>query len=74
MSGRAKLFEEVPDLDLRRFAPKSEVEPAPALEQVRGVSAAAGFPTRDAVRAAPIAERHYYRYGAGYPVQYKGPG
>lgn len=63
MSGRAKLFDEVPDPDLSRFAPKTEIEPAPAIEQVRGVSAAAGFPTRDPVRTAPIAERHYYRTG-----------
>ena len=63
MSGRAKLFEEVPDPDLSRFAPKTEIDPAPAIEQVRGVSTAAGFPTRDAVRIAPVVERHYYRTG-----------
>jgi hypothetical protein len=64
MSGRAKLFEEVPDPDLSRFTPKTKDESAPDLEQVRGVSAAAGFPTRDPVKsAAPIAERHYYRTG-----------
>ena len=64
MSGRAKLFDEVPDPDLSRFAPKTENEPAPDLGQVRGVSAAAGFPMRDPVRPlAPIAERHYYRTG-----------
>jgi hypothetical protein len=66
MSGRAKLFEEVPDPDLSRFTPKAkdDSDPAPNLEEVRGVSAAAGFPTRDPVKsAAPIAERHYYRTG-----------
>jgi len=57
---RSKLFEEEPDLS--RFTPRTDPKPAPAIEQVRGVSAAAGFPTRDAVRA-PIAERHYYRTG-----------
>ena len=64
MSGRAKLFEEMPDPDLSRFTPKTEDKPAPDLGQVRGVSAAAGFPTRDPVKpAAPISERHYYRTG-----------
>lgn len=63
MSERAKLFEEVPDPDLSRFTPRTDAEPAPPIEQVRGISAAAGFPTRDPVRAAPIMERHYYRTG-----------
>jgi hypothetical protein len=63
MNERAKLFEEIPDPDLSRFAPRTDSEPAPPIEQVRGVSIAAGFPTRDPVRAAPVAERHYYRTG-----------
>ena len=60
---RAKLFEEVPEPDLSRFKPRTDTEPAPAIDQVRGASAAAGFPNRDPVRVAPIAERHYYRTG-----------
>jgi hypothetical protein len=60
---RAKLFEEVPEPDLSRFKPRTDAEPAPTIEQVRGASAAAGFPSRDPVRVAPIAERHYYRTG-----------
>lgn len=60
---RAKLFEEVPEPDLSRFAPRTDAMPAPGIEEVRGVSAAAGFPNRDPGRAAPIAERHYYRTG-----------
>ncbi len=60
---RAKLFEEVPEPDLSRFKPQTDAEPAPAIEEVRGISAAAGFPNRDPVRVAPIAERHYYRTG-----------
>ena len=63
MNERAKLFEEIPDPDLSRFTPRTDFEPAPPIEQVRGVSKAAGFPTRDPVRAAPVAERHYYRTG-----------
>jgi hypothetical protein len=57
---RSKLFEE--ESDLSRFTPRTDPKPAPTIEQVRGVSAAAGFPNRDAVRA-PIADRHYYRTG-----------
>jgi hypothetical protein len=67
MAERAKLFEEVQEPDLSRFAPRTDQIPAPAIEQVRNVSAAAGFPNRDPVRApaqaAPIAQRHYYRTG-----------
>lgn len=64
---RAKLFEPDPEPDLSRFAPRPDAPPAPPIEAVRSVSAAAGFPNRDAVRepprTAPIAERHYYRTG-----------
>lgn len=60
---RAKLFDEVPEPDLSRFRPKTDAEAAPTIEDLRGVSAAAGFPNRDPVRVAPIAERHYYRTG-----------
>jgi hypothetical protein len=63
MAERVKLFEEVQEPDLSRFMPRSNAPPAPAIEQVRNVSAAAGFPNRDPVRPAPIAERHYYRTG-----------
>jgi hypothetical protein len=60
MMERGKLFEDEPDLS--RFTPRTDPKPAPAIELVRGVSAAAGFPNRDAVHA-PIVERHYYRTG-----------
>ena len=60
---RAKLFEEMPEPDLSRFKPRTNAEPAPPIEEVRGISAAAGFPNRDPVRSPPIAERHYYRTG-----------
>jgi len=67
MAERAKLFEEVQESDLSRFAPRTDQIPAPTIEQVRDVSAAAGFPNRDPVRAparaASIAQRHYYRTG-----------
>jgi hypothetical protein len=65
MSERAKLFDdEEPEPDLSRFAPRTEdAPPAPGLAEVREVSAAAGFPNRDPVRAPLIPERHYYRTG-----------
>ena len=64
MAERAKLFDEVPEPDLGRFTPRATPAAAPAIEQVRDVSAAAGFPNRDAIRTvAPVAERHYYRTG-----------
>jgi hypothetical protein len=71
MAERAKLFEEVQEPDLSRFTPRTTDLSAPEIEQVRDVSAAAGFPNRDPVRpaapsfrsVAPIAERHYYRTG-----------
>jgi hypothetical protein len=69
MAERAKLFEEVQEPDLSRFAPRTTATPAPAIEQVRDVSTAAGFPNRDPIRpeairtVAPVAERHYYRTG-----------
>jgi hypothetical protein len=67
MAERARLFEEVQEPDLGRFAPRTDPIRAPAIEQVRNASKAAGFPNRDPVRAparaAPIAQRHYYRTG-----------
>ena len=65
MSERAKLFDdEDSDPDLSRFAPRTEdTSPVPGLAEVRGVSAAAGFPNRDVVRTSLIPERHYYRTG-----------
>jgi hypothetical protein len=72
MAERAKLFEEVREPDLSRFTPRTDPIVVPAIAQVRDVSAAAGFPNRDPIRAAapppprpiaPVAERHYYRTG-----------
>jgi hypothetical protein len=69
MADRAKLFEEVQEPDLSRFTPRATPVPAPTIEQVRNVSAAAGFPNRDAMRpeairaVAPVVGRHYYRTG-----------
>lgn len=57
---RHKLFDDADDDgDLSRFAPRP-VSGA-SLEQVREVSHAAGFPTRDAPQVRY--ERHYFRTG-----------
>ena len=66
MAQRPKLFEEVPEADLSRFTPKADRPAAagPALEEVRAVSAAAGFPSREpALPASPKRERNYFRTG-----------
>ena len=68
MAERVKLFEEVPEPDLSRFAPRTGEGQGPTLDEVRQVSTAAGFPNRDPTpisspRVAPIIERHYYRTG-----------
>jgi hypothetical protein len=68
IADRVKLFDEVQEPDLSRFEPRAAASPAPAIEQVRDVSTAAGFPNRDPVPpaprpVAPIAEHHYYRTG-----------
>src|SRR3954468_9509866 len=66
MAERSKLFEEELEPDLSRFVPITEPQPAPALEQVRGVSAAAGVPNRDPARSTfppPAPGRYYYRTG-----------
>jgi hypothetical protein len=69
MAQRPKLFEEIPDADLSRFAPRTN-RPAPAgpaLQEIRAVSAAAGFPSREPAPLAqpvqPKRERNYFRTG-----------
>ena len=70
-NGRTRKIHEIPEPDLRRFAPREAGQGttplAPALDEVREISAAAGFPSRDALarslQAPPLVERHYYRTG-----------
>lgn len=62
MAERFKLFDDEPEPDLSQFKPRIEtVQPAPTLAEIRGVSAAGGFPSRD--NRPVIPERHYYRTG-----------
>jgi hypothetical protein len=61
MAERSKLFED-DEPDLSQFAPRTDdAAPLPRLEEVRGVSNAGGFPSRDSRPVIP--ERHYYRTG-----------
>jgi hypothetical protein len=56
MSGtRPSLFEDEPDIDLSRFAPRAESESAPPPETVRQISEEGGFPSRAPVQV--IAEK-----------------
>lgn len=51
---RASIFEEAPELDVAAFAPKTAIDAsAPPAEQVRAVSQAAQFRSRE-----PIAPKH----------------
>jgi hypothetical protein len=59
MAERAKLFDD-DEPDLSKFAPQAPAS-APPLTEVRGVSTAGGFPSRDVSPVIP--ERHYYRTG-----------
>ena len=54
MSGtRASVFDDADDLDVSGFAPKAAPEPKVSVEQVRAVSEASRFPSREA-KPAPV--------------------
>jgi hypothetical protein len=66
---RPSLYEEEDDLDLSGFAPKGEQAPdAPPVEQVRKVTEAARFPSRQASLAP--APRKPYRRRTGRTAQF----
>src|SRR3954467_15470384 len=61
MAERSKLFDDA-EPDLSQFTPRTEdPPPLPPLAEVRGISNAGGFPSRDSRPVIP--ERHYYRTG-----------
>ena len=61
MAERSKLFDDA-EPDLSQFTPRTEdPPPLPPLAEVRGISNAGGFPSRDSRPIIP--ERHYYRTG-----------
>ena len=71
---RASIFEESDDLDVSGFAPKTTPDVAPPPEQVRQVSEAANFRSREPQRAVPLApspaRREPRRYRTGRNVQF----
>jgi hypothetical protein len=70
---RASIFEEADDLDLSGFAPKpAPDEAAPRAEQVREVSEAAKFRSREpqAATKPPPPKREQRRYRTGRNVQF----
>ena len=75
MSGkRASIFEAESELDVSGFAPKEAVTPKVRPEQVRAVSEAANFQSREASReilAGPKREPRRYRTGRNIQLNIK---
>jgi hypothetical protein len=70
---RASIFDEAPALDVGSFAPKTKTDTkAPAAEQVRVVTEAAQFRSREATLPKPQAhlKRAARRYRTGRNVQF----
>ena len=64
MSTRPNLFEEDDDLDLSAFAPKpAPAMDAPPIDQVRTVTEAARFPSRQAPTAPEVRKPRRWRTG-----------
>ena len=72
MAERPKLFEEADDLDLATFTPRSAPSPnPPPVEQVRAVTEAARFPSRQAPPAVSAPEkRKPRRWRTGRTAQF----
>ena len=70
---RASIFEEPAALDLDGFAPKKAIDTAPPLEQVKAVSRAAHFPSREATspkhEPETLSKHTGRRYRTGRNVQ-----
>lgn len=70
---RASIFEQTPELDLSGFAPKRAPDKkAPGAEEVRAVTEAADFRSRESRPAKPAApqKREPRRYRTGRNVQF----
>lgn len=72
MGPRASIFEDSDDIDISGFAPKSEPDTAsPSAEQVRAVSEAAKFRSREPKSAQPASpKREQRRHRTGRNVQF----
>lgn len=69
---RVSLFGDIPEIDLSGFTTKPRPDPkAPSLEEVRAISEAANFPSREAApaRQKPPENRRDRRYRTGRNVQ-----
>ena len=71
MTERPNLFEESDDLDLSAFTPRQTPADPPPVEQVRAVTEAARFPSRQAPPPAPVVEkRQPRRWRTGRTAQF----
>jgi hypothetical protein len=72
MATRPNLFEESDDIDLAAFAPReAPAANTPPVEQVRAVTEAARFPSRQASPPAPVSEkRQPRRWRTGRTAQF----
>src|SRR5215467_10847003 len=73
--GRASVFEDSEEIDISAFSPKPsqpKTEAQPTLEQVRAISEAANFPSRESAKppAAKTLKREPRRYRTGRNVQF----
>jgi hypothetical protein len=75
--GRANIFaeadeaEEVVPIDLSEFAPQKPTAPArPTQQQVKAVSEAANFPSRESAKSPPRPKREPRRHRTGRNVQF----
>jgi hypothetical protein len=68
---RASIFDDLPNLDIGGFAPKTETDSnAPSAEQVRAVAQGSQFRSREAVAPKPSPKREPRRYRTGRNVQF----
>jgi hypothetical protein len=72
--GRASIFDdfaEAPPIDISGFSPRPAAVPAPPTqEQVKAVSEAANFPSREGAKASAKPKREPRRYRTGRNVQF----
>lgn len=54
-SERASIFDQGPEIDISGFGPRPATKPAPELEQVKAISEAASFVSREPVAPSPKA-------------------
>jgi hypothetical protein len=70
--GRASVFEDLeePAIDISAFTARVAAPPSPTQEQVKAVSEAANFPSREVAKPTGKAKRAPRRYRTGRNVQF----